>query len=199
VLHTPEERADNIEVTPTWFQQYHPNQRGSTHYYLDNDGDVYQCVPESHGAIANGFNPGPADLTYPFWAGPFSLNWQTVSVEIEGYAHNIGSTITDAQFNSLVRLIKHRAAHWKIPLTRDYIIGHYQVAYDRTDPGLSFPWPRLMDALEDDMPLSDEDIRKIADVVRVENTIQSNDLKGFINGRFLALIEWIKNNVAPKP
>lgn len=148
VIHTPEERADNIEVTPTWFQGYHPAQRGSTHYYLDNDGDVYQCVPESWGAIANGFNPGnPQRLAYPAWAGSFSLNWQTLSVEVEGYAHNIQDTLNPTQFDALVRLVRHRCQAHGIPITRDRIIGHYELATDRTDPGPGFPWARFMSAL----------------------------------------------------
>lgn len=148
ILHTPEEAADNNEVTPRWFQQYHPDSRGSTHYYLDNDGDVYQCVPEAWGAIANGFNPGvPQRVSYPAWAAPHSLNWQTISVEIEGYAHNIASTLNQVQFDALVRLVRNRCQFYGIPLDREHINGHYQLAFDRTDPGASFPWARFIDAL----------------------------------------------------
>lgn len=150
IIHTPEEKADNIEVTPTWFQGYHPDQRGSTHYYLDNDGDVYQCVPETWGAIANGLNGKPR----PSWADAGSLNWQTLSVEVEGYAHNIATTLNATQFDALVRLVRHRCQHYKIPLDRAHIMGHYQLAWDRSDPGASFPWERFIAALspqEEDM------------------------------------------------
>ena len=185
VLHTPEEKADDIEVTPRWFQQYHPESRGSTHYYLDNDGDVYQCVDESWGAIANGFNPGvPQQVHYPSWAGPFSLNWQTVSVEIEGFAHNIGQTLNDVQFNSLVRLVKHRAAFYRIPLLRSHIIGHYQVAFDRTDPGQTFPWARLMAALKEEEPMTPEEkaaFEALAGAVR-DIRLQLNDYANISDG-----------------
>ncbi len=145
VLHTPEERADNIEVTPYYFQT--PNISASTHYYLDNDGDVYQMVPERCAAIANGVVGKP----YPSWADPrVSLNWQSLNVEIEGEARTIESTliIGGPQWRSLVSLIKHRAAFYRFPTDREHIIGHYQVASDRTDPGLGFPWAALMQELQ---------------------------------------------------
>ena len=157
IIHTPEEAADNNEVTPRWFQQYHPDMRGSTHYYQDNDGDVYQMVPEAWGAIANGFNPGiPQRLSYPAWAGPFSLNWQTLSVEVEGHAHNIGQTLNNTQFQALVKLVRHRCSAYGIPLDREHVMGHYQLAVDRSDPGAGFPWPAFIEALqqEDDMAIT---------------------------------------------
>lgn len=145
VLHTPEERADNIEVTPYYFQT--PNLDASTHYYLDNDGDVYQMVPEKFSPIANGVRGKP----YPPWANPnISLNGQTLNVEIEGYAHSIQDTLNDVQFAALVKLVKHRAQHYGIPLDREHIIGHYQVADNRSDPGAGFPWGRLINALQED-------------------------------------------------
>jgi N-acetyl-anhydromuramyl-L-alanine amidase AmpD len=147
VLHTPEERADNIEVTPYYFQN--AGLDASTHYYLDNDGDWYQMVPESFGAIANGLNGKPL----PSWAlANTSLNWQTLSVEIEGYAHSIHETmpVGGVQFNSLAAWITHRAQAHGIPLDREHIVGHYQVADNRSDPGAKFPWAALMVALQED-------------------------------------------------
>lgn len=148
VLHTPEEAADNNEVTPYYFQT--PNLSASTHYYLDNDGDVYQMVPEKYSPIANGVKGKP----YPSWANPnINLNSQSLNVEIEGRAASIGQTmpVGGVQFNALVKLIKHRCAAYGIPLDREHIIGHYQVSNDRSDPGATFPWAALMAELEDDM------------------------------------------------
>ena len=44
VLHTPEEKADAIPVTPYYFQT--PNLSASTHYFVATNGDVYQMVRE---------------------------------------------------------------------------------------------------------------------------------------------------------
>lgn len=152
VLHTPEEPADDYESTPDWFAN--PQAQASTHYYVDNDGDVYQMVSEQDCPWANG-NRGGVNRTWkgikdawPPWAEVgVSLNCQTLSVEIEGRAASIGDTLTDVQFDALVRLIKHRGNVYGIPYDRDHVIGHFEIATDRTDPGIWFPWTRLMEAL----------------------------------------------------
>lgn len=147
VLHTPEEPADNYESTPVYFSQ--PNRQASTHYYLDNDGDVYQMVPERCAAIANGVIGKP----YPSWANPnISLNWQSLNVEIEGYGHSIHLTMLRGgpQWQGLLNLIRHRAAAYGIPLDREHVIGHYQVANNRVDPGAQFPWGALIEDLQED-------------------------------------------------
>ena len=152
VLHTPEEPADDYESTPAWFAN--PAASASTHYYGDNDGDIYQMVPESDCPWANG-NKGGVNRTWkgvkdawPPWAEVgVSLNCQTISIEIEGKAATIGQTLNDVQFDSLVKWIKNVAGRYNIPLDRDHIIGHFEVATDRTDPGSSFPWDRLMAAI----------------------------------------------------
>lgn len=149
ILHTPEEPADSYPSTPHWFAQYHPNQRGSTHYFVSFTGDVYQCVPETWGAIANGLDGKPR----PAWAGPESLNWQTLSVEIEGYAASIGQTLAvgGPQWRALVTLVRHRCQHYGIPADRAHLMGHYELSVNRTDPGAGFPWAAFMAEMEDQM------------------------------------------------
>lgn len=152
VLHTPEEAADNDEVTPRWFQN--PAAGGSTHYYADNDGDLYQMVRDYDCPWANG-NQGGVNRTWkgvrdawPPWAQVgVSLNCQTLSIEIEGRAASIGDTLTDAQFMTVVAWCRFKAQQYAIPIDRDHIIGHFEVSTDRTDPGAGFPWARLMAAL----------------------------------------------------
>ena len=132
VLHTPEEPADNNETTPYYFQN--PNLSASTHYYLDNDGDWYQMVQEKFSPIANGLKGKPC----PSWANPaVNLNSQTLNIEMEGYAAGIAQTfiVGGPQFNSLVKWLRHRGAAYSIPLDREHIIGHYEVADNRSDPG----------------------------------------------------------------
>lgn len=152
VLHTPEEPADNYESTPVWFAN--PDASASTHYYIDNDGDIYQMVREIDCPWANGNRAGVNRTwkgvkdAWPPWAEVgVSLNCQTISVEIEGYAANIDLTLTPAQWNRLVEWIKHLSAKYNIPLDRDHIIGHFEVATDRVDPGKTFPWNKLMEDL----------------------------------------------------
>lgn len=130
VLHTPEEPADGYPGTPHWFAR--PNVGGSTHYFVSYLGFVFQCVPENVGPIANGVLGKP----YPAWANSGqSLNRQTLSVEIEGYAATIRNTISPAQKTALVNLLAYGCEKYGIPKDRAHIIGHYEVANNRTDPG----------------------------------------------------------------
>lgn len=145
VLHTPQEPANSYPSTPHYFQN--PNLQASTHYFSAYTGDIYQMVNEEDAAIANGVKNKP----YPSWADPLhSLNWQSVNVEIEGYDYNIQDTLIRGrpQWNGLLSLLSNRAAYYNIPLDREHIIGHYQVADDRSDPGAGFPWDALINDLQ---------------------------------------------------
>jgi N-acetyl-anhydromuramyl-L-alanine amidase AmpD len=132
VLHTPEEPVDDYESTPAYFAQ--PDRGASTHYYSDSDGDIFQMVPEINGAIANGVKGKP----YPLPTSPaISLNYQSLSIEIEGYAIAMHRTMprNGLQWLSVVDWIIDRAQAHSISIDREHIIGHYEVANDRTDPG----------------------------------------------------------------
>lgn len=153
VLHTPEEPADGDPGTPRWFAR--PNVGGSTTYFVSYLGFVVQCVPENVGAIANGVTP---PLPYPVWADSnISLNRQTLSVEIEGYAATIAQTISPAQKTALLNLIRHRCLAHGIPMDRQHIIGHYEVANNRTDPGTLNIDAIVAELQEDDMALADHE------------------------------------------
>ncbi len=130
VLHTPEEPADERAATPIYFQT--PFRGASTHYFASWGGNLYQLVPEANGALANGVlgKPYPAD-TDP----AVSLNYQSLSIEIEGYAATIAETLTAAQRATVARWIADCARRHGIPLDRQHVIGHYEVASNRSDPG----------------------------------------------------------------
>jgi N-acetyl-anhydromuramyl-L-alanine amidase AmpD len=132
VLHTPEEPVDDYESTPAYFAQ--PNRSASTHYYSDSDGDWYQLVPESEMAIANGVIGKP----YPKDTDPnVTLNRQSLSVEIEGYAAGMHRTMPQGglQWRAVVEWIVDRAKHYSIPIDREHVIRHDEVANNRSDPG----------------------------------------------------------------
>lgn len=144
-LHTPEEKADATEVTPYYFSRriYGPDgvQRiASTHYYASGgqgtlgDGQLYQCVPEDCAAVANGLDGKPR----PAWADPnTSLNWQSLSIEIEGYAASMRETCPrgSKQWNTVVTWVVVLAKKYGIPIDRQHVMGHYEVSVQRTDPG----------------------------------------------------------------
>lgn len=131
-LHTPEEKPDDYPATPYYFHNL-TNRRASTHYFVSYLGLVFQCVPESEGAYANAREgiPGLFAWETPNW----NLNLETLSVEIEGYAASIHTTMPrgSAQWNALVSLMAHRCQALGIPPERTF--GHYQVSNQRNDPG----------------------------------------------------------------
>lgn len=157
VVHTPEEPVDDNEVTPRWFQvpaRVAPNfyPRASTTFYVSGglgtfgNGDIYQMVPASRCAIANGVTAG---RSYPADTNAFlSLNCQSESVELEGFAHSIHLTMRRGgkQWKSTVSLIAFRCAVKRIPIDRAHIIGHYEVSNVRTDPGT-----QILDQLVEDI------------------------------------------------
>lgn len=130
-LHTPEELADSDPVTPYYFHNL-TDRDASTTYFVSYLGFVFQCVPEGEGAYANAVEGKP----YPAWANSgVNLNLQTLSIEIEGYAHNIAQTMPrgSAQWKALVSLMAHRCK--ALALNPDWTMGHYQVSVYRSDPG----------------------------------------------------------------
>lgn len=131
VIHTPEEPSDDFESTPRYFAT--ANRNASTHYYADSDGDIYQMVPEDYGAVANGLRGKPA----PAWSDGTSLNYQTLSIEVEGYAAAMHRTCPPGsrQWNSVRTWIVSRALIYRISIRRERVIGHYEVADNHTDPG----------------------------------------------------------------
>ena len=140
VLHTPEEDADQNEVTPRWFAD--PRARASTHYYADDDGDLYQMVADRDCAWAQGTHAGNRHWkgragALPPWNEGVNNNCRALSIEIEGRAASIGRTLTEAQRRTVVRWIAHQSEQYGIPLDREHVVGHEELALDKRDPGIA--------------------------------------------------------------
>ena len=92
--HTPEEAADDHEVTPTWFAN--PDANASTGYYADSDGDLYQMVRDADFAWAQGVRSSGLVHPRPAWWRDEYVSYNTcmLSIEIEGFAQTIGETFT---------------------------------------------------------------------------------------------------------
>lgn len=140
IYHTPQEPSDDRESTPVYFSTFHPYDPvtglggpASTRYYGDNDGDLYQMVPEEWGAVANGLDGKPK----PYWALSESLNLQTDNIEIEGYAATLKETMTNAQWRALVDWSVWDFIRYGIPREEGRMMGHYELSSQRSDPG---PW-----------------------------------------------------------
>lgn len=132
-FHTPEEPADERETTPYYFQT--PGISASTNYYHDNDGDVFQMVPDVCGAWGNGRQGIPWEDLPTYFRRHWPLNLQTLSTEVEGYTATIRSTLARVQWGSVLDWTRYKLRQNYIPAVRARLLGHYQVSNQRSDPG----------------------------------------------------------------
>ncbi|MFC7920078.1 N-acetylmuramoyl-L-alanine amidase [Streptomyces cinereoruber] len=99
-----------------------PKGSGSAHYLIRaQDGQVTQMLENKQLA---------------WHAGNWTHNMHSIGVEHEGYAIKEGSWYTEPQYRSSAELVKFLAAKYGVPIDREHIIGHDEVAL-QTDNRLS--------------------------------------------------------------
>ncbi|MER7909747.1 N-acetylmuramoyl-L-alanine amidase [Streptomyces sp. NPDC096068] len=99
-----------------------PKGAGSAHYLIRaQDGQVTQMLENKQLA---------------WHAGNWTHNMHSVGVEHEGYAIKEGSWYTEPQYRSSAELVKFLAQKYGVPIDREHIIGHDEVAL-QTDNRLS--------------------------------------------------------------
>ncbi len=77
---------------------------------------------------------------------------QGKGVEAKG---KIWENFTEEQINSLVFLVSDIASRYNIPIDREHILGHEEVAPGyKLDPGEAFPWNEFMERLESEERIS---------------------------------------------
>lgn len=135
VIHDTETSYD---AAINLFQQPGGN---SAHYVMrSSDGAVTQMVPTK-------------DLA--FQAGNYSTNMHSIGIEHEGYAAHGGTWYTEAQYEATAELVRYLADRFGIPLDRQHILGHDNVAGPKSslvssmhwDPGPSWDWNHFMSLL----------------------------------------------------
>jgi N-acetyl-anhydromuramyl-L-alanine amidase AmpD len=113
----------------------------SAHYVMrSSDGAVTQMV---------------ATKDIAFHAGNYSTNLHSIGIEHEGYAAHGGTWYTEAQYEATASLVQYLAGRFGIPLDREHIIGHDNVAGPNSslvagmhwDPGPSWDWEHFMSLL----------------------------------------------------
>lgn len=118
-----------------------PTKNAATNYVMrSSDGAVTQMVPTK-------------DIA--FHAGNYSTNMHSLGIEHEGYAANGATWYTEAQYESTAALVTYLAARFDIPLDRQHIIGHDNVAGPADayvsgmhwDPGNAWDWDHFMTQL----------------------------------------------------
>jgi N-acetylmuramoyl-L-alanine amidase len=114
-----------------------PDAKVSAHYLVEEDGRVFQLVPEERRAWHAGRG---------VWQGEDDVNAASIGIEIVNPGHEFGyRAFPDAQIAAVIALTGDIRNRWTIPDNR--IIAHSDLAPDRkADPGELFPWKRLAEA-----------------------------------------------------
>jgi N-acetylmuramoyl-L-alanine amidase len=111
-----------------------PEAKVSAHYLIEEDGRVFQLVPEERRAWHAGVS---------FWKGERDVNAVSIGIELVNPGHDFGyAEVPEMQVEAVIGLLDAIRGRWTIPNGR--ILGHSDVAPDRkVDPGEKFPWKRL--------------------------------------------------------
>lgn len=122
-----------------------PVSQVSCHYFVFEDGRIWQMVPENRCAWHAGRGS---------WHGETDMNSRSIGIEIAHPGHDLtvegplpppGPEFPEAQIEAVIRLVADIAARWKIAPER--ILAHSDIAPGRKiDPGETFPWERLAGA-----------------------------------------------------
>lgn len=117
----------------------------SCHYFVFEDGSVWQMVPENRRAWHAGRSS---------WQGETDMNSRSIGIEIANTGHDLsvpgplpppGPDFPGVQIDAVIALVKDIAARWGIPAAR--ILAHSDIAPGRKiDPGEGFPWEKLAQA-----------------------------------------------------
>ena len=114
-----------------------PAAQVSAHYLVEEDGRVFQLVPEERRAWHAGRG---------VWQGQDDCNAASIGIEIVNPGHEFGYRLfPEPQIEAVIALVADIRTRWSIPDAR--IIGHSDMAPERKqDPGELFPWKRLAEA-----------------------------------------------------
>lgn len=122
-----------------------PLSQVSCHYFVFEDGRIWQMVPENRRAWHAGRS---------FWHGETDMNSRSIGIEIANAGHDLSTMppnpgeypdFPDGQIEAVIALVKDIAARWQIAPGR--ILAHSDIAPGRkVDPGEKFPWARLAEA-----------------------------------------------------
>jgi N-acetyl-anhydromuramyl-L-alanine amidase AmpD len=131
VIHDTEGSFDS---TVQSFQN--PYAYTSAHYVIrSSDGAVTQMVHTKDVA---------------WHAGNWTVNTESIGIEHEGFAVDGATWYTDAMYRSSAKLVRYLAHRYHIPIDRQHILGHDDVANDNHyadshwDPGPFWDWDRYL-------------------------------------------------------
>jgi N-acetylmuramoyl-L-alanine amidase len=114
-----------------------PAAKVSSHYVIDEAGEVFQLVAEAR----RGWHAGVSS-----WEGTTDINSRAIGIEIANPGHDFGyPDFPEAQIEAVIALCRDIVARHRIG--PDRVLAHSDVApLRKRDPGEKFPWKRLHQA-----------------------------------------------------
>lgn len=111
-----------------------PKSQVSSHYFVHQNGDVLQLVPEA----ARAWHAGASS-----WHGVSDSNSRSIGIELANPGHSHGyHRFADAQIEAVTDLCRHIVRRHRIAPER--VLAHSDIAPERKeDPGELFPWADL--------------------------------------------------------
>ena len=111
-----------------------PSSEVSSHYYIKNNGEILNLVPDLYQA----WHAGKSN-----WKNSKSLNKYSIGIEITNPGHQYGyKNFSYKQIKSVKKLLKYLMKKYNI--NKRCILGHSDISPDRKkDPGEKFPWYEL--------------------------------------------------------
>lgn len=153
VLHVCE---GSFNGSVSWLSN--PKSGTSSHFVTGKNGELEQLVDLDKASWCNGTSIKEG-AKYDYRRSTNRLvrerktnaNYYTISIENEGYSYKDGcGELTEAQYQTVLKLCKDLIAKYNIPVDREHIVGHYEIAPKEKPycPGTKFQWDRLMNDLK---------------------------------------------------
>lgn len=138
--------AQNIA---NWFAN--PASQVSSHYVIDRDGTIFQCVKEEDSAWANGVITAGHDAWWdqsPPWNGAPNPNLNTISIEHVKPSLDNSDALTPAQQAASFELVNDICSKWSIPKraadSLGGVTGHFSMdPINRARCPGTYPWNAL--------------------------------------------------------
>ena len=142
-----------------------PAAKVSSHYVVDEDGNVLRLVPEGRRAYHAGAS---------YWRGQRTLNNRSIGIEIVNPGHDLGyPDFPVLQLASVCDLCLEILSRHNVP-ARNFV-GHSDVAPDRKeDPGEKFDWEGLA---RNDVGLWPEDVPDLGTGGAVRDAASLRDVR----------------------
>ena len=151
-----------------------PEAKVSSHYVIDENGEIYSLVDEDKRAWHAGVSS---------WKGKTDINSRSVGIEIVNPGHEFGyRPFPEKQILSVIHLSKEIIKRNFI--LSENIVGHSDIAPNRkTDPGELFPWKKLAEngigLWTDDFSAPEKSVREMLETIGYDTTDEQAALTAF--------------------